>query len=109
MQIKGLRACARLAEHILEQREFIVSTSDLSCKFEFKCQQTYHQIRVFSNIRYIHPTPETLIFEIDIFLGNYDLAMMELPNILGGDTMMAKLLEPDSAVSCRVNFRLIGI
>ena len=52
MQIKGLRACARLAEHknetrnILEQREFIVSNSDLSYKFaEFKCQQTYHQIR----------------------------------------------------------------
>ena len=49
MQIKGLRACARLSAHIVEQREFIVSNSDLSYKFaEFKCQQTYHQIRVFS-------------------------------------------------------------
>ena len=54
-------------------------------------------------------TQETLIFEIDIFLVNYDLALIELPNILGGDTMMAKLLEPDSAVSCRVNFGLSGI
>ena len=33
MQIKGLHACARLAEHILEQKKFIVSTSDLSCNF----------------------------------------------------------------------------
>ena len=58
---------------------------------------------------HVHPTPETLMFEIDIFLGNCDLALIELPNILGGDTMMAKLLEPDSAVSCRVNFGLSGI
>ena len=63
----------------------------------------------FSNIRCIHPTPETLIFEMNIFLGNYDFALIEQQNILGGDTMMAKLLEPDSAVSCRVNFGLGGI
>ena len=50
-----------------------------------------------------------MIFEIDIFLGDYDFALINLLYILGGDTMMAKLLEPDSAVSCRVNFRLSGI
>ena len=50
-----------------------------------------------------------MILEIDIFLGDYDFALIELPYILGGDTMMAKLLEPDSALSCKVNFGLSGI